>query len=268
MHHQIAVALLDDVAEMNADPRLDAAVGRPAGVAFDHAVLRLDSAAHGVDHAAEFNESPVPSALDPRGRDARRSWDRSDRCGAREVAPRCDPRPRSRAGCSQQHRQPRLRRVSRFRSRSALAHGYPRRAIVHGYDFLSKDLDAKGGNRVRCRRERGRAAGLVIWAGALCARCEQARKHLICLPQLSNICCYGVQQEFQLRPASRAYSCSERRYYSTPRTFYFVCSLRVDQVKRKTAPGFIYDLIDLCLRDREFLFHRSALPAPCRKVTT
>ena len=33
--HQIAVALLDDVAQMNADPEFDAALRRQAGVAFD-----------------------------------------------------------------------------------------------------------------------------------------------------------------------------------------------------------------------------------------
>ena len=42
--HQIAVALLDDVAEMNADAELDAALGRQAGVALDHAVLHFDRA--------------------------------------------------------------------------------------------------------------------------------------------------------------------------------------------------------------------------------
>src|SRR5208337_1528808 len=45
--HQIAVALLDPVAEMNADAKLDAALGRQTGVALDHAALNLDGAAHG-----------------------------------------------------------------------------------------------------------------------------------------------------------------------------------------------------------------------------
>jgi hypothetical protein len=53
--HQIAVALLDDVAQVDADPELDAALGRQASVALDHAVLHLDRAAHGVDHAAELD---------------------------------------------------------------------------------------------------------------------------------------------------------------------------------------------------------------------
>ena len=44
--HQIAIALLDDVPEMNADAELDAALGRQAGVAFDEAVLHLNGAAY------------------------------------------------------------------------------------------------------------------------------------------------------------------------------------------------------------------------------
>ena len=62
--HQIAVSLLDDVAEMNADAKIDAALGRHAGVAFDEAVLHLDGAAHRVDDAAKLDEAAVAGALD------------------------------------------------------------------------------------------------------------------------------------------------------------------------------------------------------------
>ena len=62
--HQIAVALLDHVAEMDADAKLDAALRRQAGVALDHAVLHLDGAAHGVDDAAELDDGSVAGALD------------------------------------------------------------------------------------------------------------------------------------------------------------------------------------------------------------
>jgi hypothetical protein len=48
---------------MNAYANLDAAIGRQAGVAFDHAVLHLDRAARSVDHAAELDENAIPSAL-------------------------------------------------------------------------------------------------------------------------------------------------------------------------------------------------------------
>ena len=54
--HQVAVALLDHIAEMDADPELDAALGRQASVALDHAVLHLDGAAHGIDDASELDE--------------------------------------------------------------------------------------------------------------------------------------------------------------------------------------------------------------------
>jgi hypothetical protein len=49
---------------MDADAELDAALLRQAGVALDHAVLHLDGAAHGVDHAAEFDKNSIARALD------------------------------------------------------------------------------------------------------------------------------------------------------------------------------------------------------------
>ena len=49
---------------MNADTKLDAALGRQAGVALDEADLHLDGAAHRVDHAAEFDEAAVAGSLD------------------------------------------------------------------------------------------------------------------------------------------------------------------------------------------------------------
>ena len=55
--HQVAVALLDDVAQMNADAEFDAALGRQAGIALDHAALHLDRAAHRIDHATKLNEA-------------------------------------------------------------------------------------------------------------------------------------------------------------------------------------------------------------------
>ena len=62
--HQIAVALLDHVAQMDTDAELDALVGRDAGIALDHAILHLDGAARRVDHAAELDDDPVAGALD------------------------------------------------------------------------------------------------------------------------------------------------------------------------------------------------------------
>ena len=62
--HQVAVALLDDVAEMNADAKFDAAVGRDTRVALNHRVLHFDRAAHGVDDAAKLDQAAVAGALD------------------------------------------------------------------------------------------------------------------------------------------------------------------------------------------------------------
>ena len=62
--HQIAVALLDDIAEMDADAELDAALGRHARIALDHGVLHFDRTAHRIDHAAELDQRAVAGALD------------------------------------------------------------------------------------------------------------------------------------------------------------------------------------------------------------
>jgi hypothetical protein len=62
--HEIAVALLDDVADMDPDAEDNAPILRHAGVALDHRVLHLDGATHRVDHAAELGEDPVAGALD------------------------------------------------------------------------------------------------------------------------------------------------------------------------------------------------------------
>jgi hypothetical protein len=61
--HEIAVAFLDDVAEMNADPKLDAPLWRQPGIALDHAVLHFDGATHRIDHAAELDKVAVAGPL-------------------------------------------------------------------------------------------------------------------------------------------------------------------------------------------------------------
>ena len=61
--HKVAIALLDHVAEMNADAELDAALGRKAGVALGQPMLQLDPAAHGVNDAAKFDDGAVARAL-------------------------------------------------------------------------------------------------------------------------------------------------------------------------------------------------------------
>src|ERR1700733_2685100 len=61
--HQIAVALLDYIAQMNADAKFDALVRRDPCVALDHAGLHLDRAADRVHHAAELDDRAVAGTL-------------------------------------------------------------------------------------------------------------------------------------------------------------------------------------------------------------
>ena len=62
--HQVAVALLDDVADVYPDAKFDAPVLRHAGVALDEAVLHFDRAANRVHDAAELDDRAVAGALD------------------------------------------------------------------------------------------------------------------------------------------------------------------------------------------------------------
>ena len=62
--HQVAVALLDDVAQMDADAKFYAFVRRHARVALDHGVLHFERAAHRVDDAAKLDDAAVAGALD------------------------------------------------------------------------------------------------------------------------------------------------------------------------------------------------------------
>ncbi len=62
--HEVAVALLDDVADMDADAKHDAPVLGHAGVALDHGVLDFERTSHRVDGAAELDDGAVACALD------------------------------------------------------------------------------------------------------------------------------------------------------------------------------------------------------------
>jgi hypothetical protein len=62
--HEVPVALLDDITEVNADPKFDALVRRDTCVALDHGVLHFDCAAHRVDYAAKLDDAAVAGALD------------------------------------------------------------------------------------------------------------------------------------------------------------------------------------------------------------
>ena len=135
--HQIAVALLDHIAEMDADAELDTPLGRQPGVALDHAVLHLDGAAHGVDHAAKLDERAVAGALDDAA--VMRGDGGIDQIAraAPAAAPACDPRPRRQAGCIRRRPPPVSPRVSGSR---------PWRASRHNSDY-HKDPFRTGQNR-------------------------------------------------------------------------------------------------------------------------
>ena len=60
---QVAVALLDDVADVNPDAELDPPVIRHAGVALDEAVLHLDRAANRVHDAAKLDNASIAGAF-------------------------------------------------------------------------------------------------------------------------------------------------------------------------------------------------------------
>jgi hypothetical protein len=95
------VAILDDdVADIDALAKFDAALSRRGGIAGDHLPLHLDRAAHRVDDAGELDEETVAGSFDPRamtrgcGPGARRFWDRRPRGGARAAPRACPLRPR------------------------------------------------------------------------------------------------------------------------------------------------------------------------------
>jgi len=48
---------------MDADPELDSALGRQAGVALYHSNLQLHGTANGVDHAAKLDEHAIARAF-------------------------------------------------------------------------------------------------------------------------------------------------------------------------------------------------------------
>jgi len=62
--HEVAVALLGDVAQMNADAKFDAFVERDPRIALDHGVLHFECAAHRVDDVAKLDDAAIAGALD------------------------------------------------------------------------------------------------------------------------------------------------------------------------------------------------------------
>jgi hypothetical protein len=63
-------AVNDDVAEVDADAKLDPSPGGHRGVAHGHLALYVNRAAHRVDDAGELDEDPIAGGFDDAGRDA------------------------------------------------------------------------------------------------------------------------------------------------------------------------------------------------------
>src|SRR4029077_5230793 len=61
--HEVAISLLDDITDMDADAKLDAALRWQAGIALDHRILHFDGAAHGIYNAAKLNQCTIACAL-------------------------------------------------------------------------------------------------------------------------------------------------------------------------------------------------------------
>jgi hypothetical protein len=62
--HKIAIALLNDIAEMYADPEVDPPLRRQARIALQHAILHLNGAAHSFDYAAKLYKGSVAGTFD------------------------------------------------------------------------------------------------------------------------------------------------------------------------------------------------------------
>src|SRR4029453_3348653 len=58
------VVVADDVADIDSNAELDAALDRQLGIALDHAALNVDGATDGVDDADELQNHPIPAGLE------------------------------------------------------------------------------------------------------------------------------------------------------------------------------------------------------------
>jgi hypothetical protein len=57
------VAVNDDVADIDADPEVDAPIGRLGEVSLRHPLLHLDGTAHGIHDTRELNKHAVADSL-------------------------------------------------------------------------------------------------------------------------------------------------------------------------------------------------------------
>src|SRR5262249_58220556 len=72
--HQVAVALLDHVAQMDANAKLDSLLRRKTSITIRHTVLHLDGRTHGIDYASKLDDCSVACALDDAAMMQRDGW--------------------------------------------------------------------------------------------------------------------------------------------------------------------------------------------------
>ena len=87
--HQVAVRLLDHVAEMDADPKFDALVRRDLSIALDHRPLDFNGEVHRVDDTPELDNCAIAGALDDAS--VVHGDDRVDQVAAQRPEPRQNP---------------------------------------------------------------------------------------------------------------------------------------------------------------------------------
>jgi hypothetical protein len=102
--HQIAIALFNHVANMDAEAKLDPPVFGDACVSLDHSILHFDRAAYGVNRATELDYRAVAGALNDAS--VMSDYCRVDNIAAEpSEACECPVLVGAGAGCSQRHPQ-------------------------------------------------------------------------------------------------------------------------------------------------------------------
>jgi hypothetical protein len=72
--HNVAVALSDDITDVDSDPKLESMFRWSGDVARFHGRLDGNTAPHGVDHTCEFREQAVARGFEEAAIAARKSW--------------------------------------------------------------------------------------------------------------------------------------------------------------------------------------------------
>ena len=150
--HEVAVALLDDIAEMNAYPKLDALLGRHASALRSTTWRVWTSTAQrtALDNAVELDDRAVAGALDDAAVMHGDDRVRSGRCEASGAAPACGLHPPRRkpavAPATSDTRIAAIFRVSSTRQPPATSRIAQRRATA-ARAFWRKVIERKDGSR-------------------------------------------------------------------------------------------------------------------------